>query len=38
MALDPWVGGMMLVLVVGQACLSESQERAARVITMQGIS
>ena len=34
---DPWVGGMTLALVVGQACLSDSYDRAARVVTMQAI-
>ena len=37
LALDPCVGGMTLALVVGQACSSESQVRAAMVIPIQGI-
>ena len=34
LGMDPWVGGKMLALVVNQVCLSESQERAAAVVTI----
>ena len=35
--LDRRVGGMTLPLVVGRACISDSHDIAARVVTMQAI-
>ena len=37
LALEAWVGEMMLMLVFGQACLAQSPERAAEVVTVQSI-
>ena len=37
LALNPWVDGMRLVVVVGQACFSQSQKRATSAVKMESI-